>query len=62
MRDDTEAQIWLFIYFLMHYIFVAAHVAFSGCGQWGLLSSCGTHFLIMVTSLVEYGLLAHGLQ
>ena len=51
---------YLFYYFFnfwLHWVFVAVHGLFSGCGEWGLLFVVVHRFLIVVVSLlVEHGL------
>ena len=44
--------IYLFIYFWLHWVFVAAQ-AFSSCGERGLLFIVVRGLVIAVTSLVE---------
>ena len=49
--------IYLFIYFWLPWVFVAAHGLFSSCGEWGLLFVAVLGLLIAVASLVvEHGL------
>ena len=46
----------LFVYFWLHWIFVAAHRLFSSCGEWELLFVAVHGLLIAVASLVaEHG-------
>ena len=50
-------KIYVFIYFWLHWIFVAAHGLFSSCGERGLLFVAVCGLLIAVASLVaEHGL------
>ena len=54
--------IYLFIYFWLHWVFVAA-CGLSSCGERGLLLVVVRGLLIAVASLVaEHGLWAHGVQ
>ena len=47
----------LFIYFWLHYVFVAARRLFSSCGEWGLFFIVVSGLLIAAASLVaEHGL------
>ena len=49
--------IYLFIYFWLSWVFVAAHGLFSSCGERGLLLLAVRGLLIAVASLVaEHGL------
>ena len=49
-----------FVYLFIHFMLIIFGYAgslflcglFSGCGKWGLLSSCGVRLLIVVASLV----------
>ena len=53
----------LFIYFWLHWVFVAACGLFSSCGEWGLLFVAVRGLLMAVASLVaEHGLSVYGLQ
>ena len=55
--------IYLFIYFWLRWVFVAACRLFSSCGEWGLLFIVVHGLLIEVASLVaERGLYVCGLQ
>ena len=55
--------IYLFIYFWLRWVFVAARRFFSGCGERGLLFIVGLGLLTAVASLVaEHGLWACSLQ
>ena len=45
-------SIYLFIYFWLHWVFVAAHRFFSSCGERGLLFVEVRGLLIAVASLV----------
>ena len=47
-----KKNIYLFIYFWLHWIFVAAHGFFSSCGERGLLFVEVRGLLIAVASLV----------
>ena len=50
-------SIYLFMATLGHWVFVAAHRAFSSCGEWELLFVAVRGLLITVASLVvEHGL------
>ena len=46
----------LFIYFWLHWVFVAACGLFSSCGERGLFFLAVRRLLIAVASLVEHGL------
>ena len=46
----------LFIYFWLHWVFVAAHGLSLSCGEQGLLFLVVHVLLIVVASLVEHGL------
>ena len=49
--------ICLFVYFWLHWVFVAAHRAFSSCGERRLLITAVRRLLVVVASLVkEHGL------
>ena len=49
--------IYLFIYFWLCWVFVAAHGLFSSCSEWGLLFLAVRGLLVVVASLVvEHGL------
>ena len=53
----------LFIYFWLHWVFVAARRLFLVAGKWGLLFVAVCGLLIAVASLVaQHGLQARGLQ
>ena len=55
--------IYLFTYFWLHWVFIAACRLFSSCSEQGLLFVVVFGLLIAVASLVaEHGLQAHGLQ
>ena len=50
-------KINLFIYFWLHWVFVAVRGLFSSCSEWGLLFVAVRGLLIAVASLVpEHGL------
>ena len=54
---------YLFIYFWLHWIFVAACELFSSCGEQGLLFMVVHRLLIMVVFLVaEHRLQVHRVQ
>ena len=53
---SNPTTFYLFIYFWLHWVFVAVRRLFSSCGERGLLFVAVRGLLIAVASLAEHGL------